>query len=66
MTVTYERAGELALAPRAPSGSPTLDAHLAEPPPTHLYHYTSADGLMGTMKSRTLFATNILFMNDTS
>ncbi len=64
MPVTYERARELALAPSAPSGSPTLDAHLAERPPTRLYHYTSADGLKGIMKSRTLFATNIMFMND--
>jgi hypothetical protein len=64
MTVTYERAGELALAPNAPSGSPSLDAHLAKPPPTHLSHYTSADGLMGIIKSRALFATNISFMND--
>src|SRR5262245_24599401 len=35
-------------------------------PPATLYHYTTADGLLGIFQSRQLWATNVRFMNDTS
>src|SRR5712671_6860096 len=35
-------------------------------PPRLLYHYTSADGLLGMLEGRQLWATNVRFMNDTS
>ncbi len=31
-----------------------------------LYHYTTAEGFMGILESKELWATNILFLNDTS
>src|SRR2546423_10494745 len=34
--------------------------------PRLLYHYTSADGLLGMLQGRQLWATNVRFMNDTS
>jgi hypothetical protein len=33
-------------------------------PDTIIYHYTTADALMGILESRTLRASNVLFMND--
>jgi hypothetical protein len=33
--------------------------------PATLYHYTSAAGLLGILKTRSIWATNIRFMNDT-
>ena len=35
-------------------------------PPPLLYHYTTAEGLLGMLQSRQLWATNVRFMNDTS
>jgi hypothetical protein len=37
-----------------------------ESPPLTLYHYTTADGLIGMLQSRQIWATNVRFMNDTS
>lgn len=34
--------------------------------PVRLYHYTTIDGLMGIVKDNTLFASNALFLNDSS
>jgi hypothetical protein len=34
-------------------------------PPDHLYHYTSIEGLMGILTNRSLWATEIYFLNDT-
>jgi hypothetical protein len=39
---------------------------LHERPPATLYHYTTADGLIGILQSRQIWATNVRFMNDTS
>jgi hypothetical protein len=47
-----------------PLFSPTFAQHLQNPPPDCLYHYTSQDGLLGIVKSSTLWATNIIHMND--
>ena len=35
-------------------------------PPRLLYHYTSAEGLLGMLEGRQLWATNVRFMNDTT
>jgi hypothetical protein len=35
-------------------------------PPDHVYHYTTIDGLIGICTSRTIWATNLLYMNDAS
>jgi hypothetical protein len=37
----------------------------ADPPPT-LYHYTTAAGLAGILRTKTLWATHAIFMNDRS
>ena len=34
--------------------------------PFRLYHYTSADGLIGIMTSKSFFMTNLKYMNDLS
>lgn len=34
--------------------------------PVKLYHYTTTDGVMGILQNRTLFASNALFLNDSS
>lgn len=39
---------------------------LHDAPPTTLYHYSTADGLVGILQSRQFWATNVRFMNDTS
>lgn len=36
-----------------------------KPPDRDLYHYTSADGLKGVVSDRSLWATNIEYLNDT-
>jgi hypothetical protein len=36
------------------------------PEPTRLYHYTSQDGLIGIISSNTLWASNVLYLNDSS
>lgn len=45
--------------------SPTLDLALRRAPPSHLWHYTSADGLVSILKSTQIWASNIAFLNDT-
>jgi hypothetical protein len=42
------------------------EADADEPPPAHLYHYTSAKGLLGIIQSGELWATNVLYLNDAS
>ena len=38
----------------------------AEKPPDILYHYTSAEGLLGIVWTREIWSTNVLYLNDTS
>jgi hypothetical protein len=37
-----------------------------EQPPSRLYHYTSAEGLLGIIHSGEVWATNVLYLNDAS
>jgi hypothetical protein len=37
-----------------------------EQPPGYLYHYTTAQGLLGIVQSRQIWATNVLYLNDAS
>jgi hypothetical protein len=39
---------------------------LHENPPKVLFHYTAADGLLGMLQNRAMWATHVRFMNDTS
>ena len=48
------------------SRSVTLAARVRHSPPPILYHYTSADGVIGILSSKELWATNIEFLNDTN
>jgi hypothetical protein len=43
-----------------------LEAKAVDAPPEVLYHYTSADGLLGIIQSRQIWPTNALYLNDTS
>ncbi len=45
--------------------SPTLDRILAAEPPALLFHYTSPAGLIGIVKEKQVWATNITYLNDT-
>ena len=36
-----------------------------EKPPSILYHYTSQEGLLGIIKNREVWATDISYLNDT-
>ncbi len=40
------------------------EAKTEEQPPDILYHYTSAEGLLGIVTTRELWATNVLYQND--
>ena len=44
--------------------SQTLEAMLGQQPPEFLYHYTNPEGLIGILKSKELWATNIDYLND--
>lgn len=44
--------------------SASLDNHLKQSLPHVLYHYTSQEGLLGIIRSSSLWATNINYMND--
>lgn len=44
--------------------SSTLDASFATKPPSLLFHYTSATGLIGILRSREAWASNVAFLND--
>jgi hypothetical protein len=44
--------------------SASFAEHLQQTPHGRLYHYTSQEGLLGIVKSGTLWATNISYMND--
>jgi len=46
------------------TGSRILDGYLDLNPPGVLYHYTSVDGLIGLLKSRQIWASNVTFLND--
>jgi hypothetical protein len=35
-------------------------------PPLHVYHYTTIEGVVGICRSRTIWASDVLYMNDTS
>jgi len=44
--------------------TPSVDKVLATAPPDMLYHYTSSTGLIRIAESKKLWATNILYLND--
>ena len=44
--------------------TPSVDKVLATAPPEMLYHYTSSTGLIRIAESKELWATNILYLND--
>jgi Protein of unknown function (DUF2971) len=44
--------------------SAAFTAHLRQPPPEILYHYTGQDGLLGIIATSSLWATDIRYMND--
>jgi Protein of unknown function (DUF2971) len=46
--------------------SPVFNHHLDAPSPEFLYHYTTADGLMGIVQTSTLWATRIHYLNDST
>lgn len=46
--------------------SAAFTEHLKQPPPEFLYHYTGQDGLLGIIATSSLWATNILYLNDTT
>ncbi len=46
------------------TGLPTLQTVLAKEPPSLLCHYTSSDGLIGILKNKEVWASNIAFLND--
>ncbi len=43
---------------------PLIEAILAEKPSTTLFHYTSQEGLLGILKTKALWASNIHYSND--
>jgi hypothetical protein len=49
-----------------PIFSAALAEHLQKPPPEFLYHYTTQRGLLGIVDSRSLWATNISHLNDST
>lgn len=50
--------------PDQPFFSAAFTAHMQQPLPEFIYHYTSQEGLLGIVASRSLWATNISYMND--
>ncbi len=44
----------------------TLADLVASTPPTLVYHYTSHDGILGVLRNKQVWATNIRFLNDAS
>jgi hypothetical protein len=44
---------------------PFVDQVLSTKTPTHLYHYTSSDGLIGICSTKTIWASGAAFLNDT-
>jgi hypothetical protein len=44
----------------------SLDEHLKQKPNEFLYHYTSLHALLGIVKTRSLWSTNIFYLNDSS
>lgn len=44
--------------------SESLSKRFKHKPPPRLFHYTSPDGLIGIIKSRKIWATNIRYLND--
>lgn len=45
--------------------SSCLDAALRRSPPALLFHYTSSEGLVGILKSKEMWASNVTSLNDT-
>ena len=43
---------------------PTVSKLLSSTPPKKLYHYTNSQGILGIMKSKTIWATEVRFLND--
>jgi hypothetical protein len=43
-----------------------MEAQSDEEPPGVLYHYTSAEGFLGILRSREMWSTNLLYLNDAS
>jgi len=65
MTASSRRTSQLPVGTRPLSAS--LDVALRGPrPPGFLYHYTSLQGLLGILSSRTLWASSIFYLNDTT
>jgi hypothetical protein len=52
--------------PDASFFSAAFTLHMVQPPPETLYHYTTQDGLLGIIQSRSLWATNVSYMNDST
>jgi hypothetical protein len=50
--------------PNLPIFSPAFAEHFQQAPTEFLYHYTDQTGLLGIIESRSLWATNISYMND--
>jgi RNA:NAD 2'-phosphotransferase (TPT1/KptA family) len=44
----------------------SIDAHLQEPPPDVLYHYTSMEAAISIVKNTAIWATDISYLNDSS
>jgi hypothetical protein len=49
---------------QAPTGCDAVMAHLAKPIPETLWHYTSFAGFQGIISSKTIWATEYRFLND--
>ena len=45
---------------------PILNSLVRQPPPSYLYHYTSATGIVGILKDKELWATETHFLDDKS
>jgi hypothetical protein len=49
-----------------PFFSPAFTEHLQQPIPEYLHHYTSQEGVLGIIKSSSVWATNIRYLNDST
>jgi hypothetical protein len=46
--------------------SPSFRNHLLAAPPDIIYHYTTQTGLLGIIENKELWATKIIYMNDST